>query len=180
MNENIYDKLVNRKLEFKEIELPVYDEQNNSIGKVALIEQRAEQDKICKEKALNKLNKILELNPYLSEARTKELYNDYCAEEILFEVMRYPDDLGKKIFPDKNIILKQFTSNQLGIILNWYNLFQAEKYVITEMSEEQIKTLIYQIQTGALSSENFLVHASSAIVLMVVEHLISRLSLENP
>lgn len=106
----------------------------------------------------------------------KNILHTQKAIEMLFKACRHPDDLSRPLFPQKEMIKKLLTDDELAILTKHYLTHQVEcGPVVAWMTEPEIDAWISKLKEGGASAQFFLDLLSSEALKTLALSLASRL-----
>lgn len=148
------------------------------IGQIAVWILTQEETMICQAAADTFARKSMKdgvpKNNEASEGYTN-LYRNAAAVEVLFRACRRMNDLKMPAFPSPGEMRKNFSHDEIGILMDHYHRVQSEigPYV-SECSAEELDAWIRVLEEGG--SRHFLDLLTSETKEALVERLVSRLS----
>jgi hypothetical protein len=149
-NENLFLLLSQEPRPFEVVPFP--KKVKGKAFNVSMVILTAMESAQCKAEAEKKAQK------FLQEATGKnkgyeDLYNDFCAINILWHATRFENDVKKQFFPTKESILDVLTVDEIGILMNhYYSVLLHKGPIIAEFSEEDLKNWMERIVKDGNSS----------------------------
>lgn len=82
------------------------------------------------------------------------LFENRAAIEVLFRACKKPDDLDKPFFPTIEAIAKHLTVDEIGVLMNLYNIVREEiGPIVSRMSEEEMDAWIDRLVQGGRAAD---------------------------
>ena len=142
---------------------------------VAMVVLTAMESTLCKAEAERKAQALLK------EAKNNSkgyelLYNDFCAVNILWNAVRWENDINQKFFPTKDNILEVLTVDEITILMDdYYSLLLHKGPVISQLSEEDLKVWMERIIKDGNSSSFLFNSFSSEALKSLINGLVGEL-----
>jgi hypothetical protein len=146
-------------------------------GQVAIWPLTQEESMICQKAAETFARKSLKENlPKKDDAQEGylNLYRNAAAVEVLARACRRVEDLKRPAFPSPELMRKQFTHDEIGVLTSYYHRVQSElgPYV-TDFTTEELDAWVKMLEEGG--SAYFLDLLASDAKDSLIMHLVSQL-----
>lgn len=174
---NLFMDLAKHKQPTRLVDLPVYDDNGNSLGQVllkTLVHEDHEQiqkaatfecDRIYKEEKISQDSEIY-----------KKRYDNVSAKHFIFRVCRDPENEEKPFFPTPDHVGKFLTNDQIVVLLRHYETLQNERgpliaYMSNKQFEEWIDKLGKSAEEGPYFLDRFLPEAKDQFLMYMANLL---------
>ena len=174
---NLFEELSKRKQPSKLVDLPIYNEDGNSLGKVFIrtlthddhveIQKAAEFecDRVYKDQKIDKHSDIYQ----------KRLDN-ISAKHFIFRAVRDPEDIERPFFPTPDHVGRFLSNDQIALLLKDYEVLQSEygpliPYMTEPQFEEWITKLAQSAEEGPYFLDRFLPEAKDQLLMYLARQL---------
>ena len=144
----------------KIFDFPRYDAEGKPLARIAMQILSQGESMTCQAEAEKTAKALLKDSSKPGEAPSKgyeDIFNNASAVEVIFRAARNPNDLTKPFFVNKADITRHLTSDELGILLNYYFTVQVELGpVIGSMSQDELNAWVKKLSEGGADARNFL------------------------
>ena len=155
---NLFDELSKRKQPSRLVDLPVKDENGESIGKI-IIRTLVHDDNVEIQKAATlECDRIYkdEKIDHNSDIYQKR-FDNIAAKHFIFRACRDPENPEKPFFPTPEHVGKHLSNDEIMLLLRHYETLQSERGpVIAYMSDNQFEEWVGKLAKAAEDSPYFL------------------------